>query len=62
MEIPCEEGLAIRRREPQRAENAGILPKLAAIGRILLTRLGEFDLDAQFDLRQHSIEAGITGG
>ena len=25
-------------------------------------RLGELDLDAEFDLRQHRVEAGIAGG
>ena len=40
--------------------NAGISPKLAAIDRILLTRLGEFDLDAKLNLGENLIKAGIT--
>ena len=52
----------IRCRELRQAENAGISPKPVAIDRILLTRLGEFDLNAQFNLGQNLVKTGIAGG
>ena len=49
-------------REPRQAKNEGISSKRAAMDRILLTRLGQFDLDAQFYLGENLVKTGITGG